>query len=652
MVVKRQKKKSPLIIGTLMSITSYATLRVMSLAEQNGKLEIGHFMEVANTIYKLNTPLILNQKTLYPALIVCVFTLMCYMVYQDKFKKNIQEDTYGSAEWGEPKELKPLQDPVFEQNKILTATEFTAQDMKLSQRSRNLVLIGRPSTGKSRYHFKPNILNAVGTIVCTDPKGEILQDCGTSLLNKGYTIKVLNLDKKWISNSYNPFMYIKKVPKDAYAVESLLDTAFENERLADDDVMKLINVIIKNTQSENIKQTSGDPFWEKAEIVFLQSVIYYMLSNYPKEKQNFTTVMELMRLAEPKGDSPSSLDRLFFVWEQKAPNHVGVKQYAHFKVAAGNSKMLSTIILTATARLSMFNISEIAQLTDIDTMELDRIGMPGEAGKIAYFIITKPTDTTFNFIANIMYCQVFSIIDANASDNYGSLATPCELYMDEWAQLGEIPLFLEMLAYVRGLNCGVTVGLQSLSQVKKIYKDNWETLLDCCDYVLFLGSRSKETLEYMSQMLGKKTWYKKSSGQTYSRQRSNSSNWDVVGRELATVDELSRMPKGKCVLLIAGFNPFYSDLYDLKHHPRYEELFEPWDADRTMENKYDHLEHLRMDEDDKAIHEQFHKLGLPFVKFDKELKMQKITSYELNKIEKDIILSTDKNIFELLHITN
>lgn len=301
--------------------------------------------------------------------------------------------------------------------------------------------------GKSRYYFKPNILNATGTIIVTDPKGELLRDCGHSLKKKGYTIKVLNLDEKLASNQYNPFKYIKELK----TFDNILEK--ENYQIQEDDVMTLINTLIANTKSENIESTSGDPFWEKAEMIFLQSLFYYTIRHYKKNHQNFTTILELIRLSNFDESGVSALDQLFDNWAKEEPNAIGVKQYKHFKVAASAPKMMSTIIMVATARLAVFNIKEIANLTNTDNMELERIGMPIDNnssilqkinadsgkkignGKIAYFIITKPSDSTFNFLASIFYTQVFAMIDENAKRCGGSLATPLEIYMDEWAQL-------------------------------------------------------------------------------------------------------------------------------------------------------------------------------------------------------------------------
>lgn len=463
-----------------------------------------------------------------------------------------------------------------------------------------------------------------------------------SLINLGYDIRVLNLVDKSKSDHFNPLMYIKKINK---TIDNSKET---QEWIAEDDVMTLINTIMLNTKSETIESNTGDPFWEKAEMVFLQAIIYYIIFNYEDKEKNFKTVLKLIRLAEPDKEGNSTLSRMFDVWAEKNPENIGVKQWKHFKVSASSPKMMSTIIMTASARLAPFNISEIESMTVDDTMELNRIGGKGDEGKIAYFIINSPNDSTFNFMASILYTQIFSIIDANASKNNGSLSTPVQIYCDEWAQLGVIPRYLENLAYVRGLNCGITTCLQSLSQLKKVYKDNWETALDCSDYVLFLGSRSKETLEYMSSMLGKKSWYKKSSGRTYSKQGSSSYNWDIVGRELAFVDELARMESGYGILLVAGMRPFYSKLYDLTKHPRYNELFESWNEKETIQNKYDHSIERGKDKETKRKQQMFRELGLGFVKVKPEFKARDLTQYEERKFNEDAILLSSKSLTDEL----
>lgn len=462
MIVKKGKKRNIIIILIVMIVASYYALRVSSLIEITGKFEFVYLTEVLDKLYVITTPVIFNSKTITTSLFVGIFSWLIMESIISQNKKNLQEDTYGSAEWENPKLTKKYCDEGLEKNQIFTATEMFSKNMKVSKRNRHLVLVGRPGCGKSRYYFKVNLLNADGeTLIVTDPKGELVRDCGMSLINLGYDIRVLNLVDKSKSDHFNPLMYIKKINK---TIDNSLET---QEWIAEDDVMTLINTIMLNTKSETIESNTGDPFWEKAEMVFLQAIIYYIIFNYEDKDKNFKTVLQLIRLAEPDKEGNSTLSRMFDVWEKKEPDNIGVKQWKHFKVSASSPKMMSTIIMTASARLAPFNISEIEAMTVDDTMELNRIGGKGNEGKIAYFIINSPNDSTFNFIASILYTQIFSIIDANASNNNGSLATPCQIYCDEWAQLGVIPRYLENLAYVRGLNCGITTCLQSLSQLKK-----------------------------------------------------------------------------------------------------------------------------------------------------------------------------------------
>lgn len=655
MLVKRERKTSYVLVGFIVLLASYYALRVYSLVELNGgEFKFQYMNEALDTIYKLNTPLVINSQSILIFFFVGFFVLVIIANYLMAQKRNIQENTYGSSDWESPKNIQKFKDPNFENNIILTSTEMLSKNMKISKRNKNIILIGRPGTGKSRYFFKNNLLNANGeTIIVTDPKAELLRDCGMSLVNKGYDIRVLNLVDKWKSDHFNPLMYIRKVPKTHNLLDvnnglTLKEEIEKNDWIAEDDVMTLINTLMLNTKSETIESNTGDPFWEKAEMVFLQSIMYYVIFNYDDKDKNFKTILELIRLAEPDKEGKSELGKLFDVWERKDPDNIGIKQWHHFKVSASSPKMMSTIIMTASARLAPFNIAEIEDMTVDDTMDLSRIGLKGDEGKIAIFIITSPNNQTFNFLANIMYSQIFSIIDYNASKNNGSLPAGCQLYMDEWSQLGVIPRFLEMLAYVRGLNVGVVTGLQSLGQLKKPYKENWETALDCSDVILFLGSRSKETLEYMQNMLGKKTWYKRSSGRTYSKQGSSSTNWDIVGRELAQVDEISRMKEGTCILLVSGLRPFASKLFDLTKHPRYSELFEPWNADATKQNFYDHSKQRNLNKELKSQQRMMNELGLSFAKVV-PFKMRDLTEYEINQMGNDILLSNKTITDDLLN---
>lgn len=652
MQIKREKKSSILIPVIIFAIVFYIAIRIMTQVELNGgRFELEVINNVLDTIYKINTPLSLTQKNLGISGAAALFALMVYETYRTSYKKNIQENTYGSAEWQSPSTLKNKKEKNIEDNIILTSTEQISKNMKVSHLNRHICIVGRPGTGKSKFFLEPNILNATGSFVATDPKGELLRDCGYALKQKGYDIRVLNLEHKEKSNHYNPFLYIRKVYKTISDddIEKIGDSSAQESHLKEDDVMILINVIMANTKSEQIQNQTGDPFWEKAEILFLQAIFYYILEEYKDEplQQNFKTVMRLLRLAVPNQKGESMLDMLFNRFEDEyGSEHIAVKQWKHFKVASASQKMMSTIVMTATARLGCFNIKEIEELVSTDNMELDRIGMPideeelkivnsrtpkkSKNGKVAYFIRTKPSDNTFNFIATIMYTQIFQIIDDNAERCGGVLATPFDMYMDEFAQLGEIPLFVEELAYVRGLNCGIAIFLQSLSQLKKYYEKTWETILDCCDITMLLGSNSKETLEYFVTLLGKKTWYKKSSGRTFSRQGSSSHNWDVVGRELATIEELKNLGFGNCVLFITNIGAFYSKLYDIKKHPYYPLMYDSWNP---KQKQYYYSHNGNKEEDTNSVVGIMKELGFENCEEIPSPEIEELTDEELKNID-------------------
>lgn len=562
-IVKHREPVNYPLIAVLIALAAYGGFRVGGVIESDAGLEA-----IASPAFLISPKyLVVDGMTLISALFCGFLAAGALFVYEEHKYMTLRHDIYGSAEWGTPEDARPRRagdGSMPEHNVLMTNTEWFERK---NGANRNTILLGRPGTGKSRYFFKPNILNAEGTIVITDPKGEILRDCGHSLVDKGYTIKALNIEEKYKSNHYNPFAYIKRKSPPPGSPPGTKGEIME------DDVMSLIDCIFKNTKGD-MDSTSGDPFWEKAEMIFLQALFYYVLlsGKYDYEHQNFAAVLELIEMATPDENGHSALADKFDAWEKEDPNNIGIHQWKLFMNSAGSPKTMATIVLTASARLGPLNLKEVADLVSDDDMELDRMGKAGDEGKIAYFIITNPGDSAFNFIASIFYSQVFKVIDYNAKQNSGSCATPVDLYMDEWAQLGTIPRFVEQLAYVRGLNVGIVVGLQSLDQLKKKEKDAWQTALDCCDYTLFLGSMSKETLEYISSMLGKQTFDK--ANVTISK--SGSTSYDTVGRELATVDELRQMPKGKCILLASGLPPFYSDVFDLEKHPDYHELYEPW----------------------------------------------------------------------------
>ncbi len=614
MIVKNFKKSSVLINVLLFIFVTYFVMRVCTLMNDNqGKITLEILDMALNNLYKIWLPFNLTKENILASVGCGIFSVMLLETYYLTDKKNMQNEAMGSAQWSDGKEFKKIQDKNFYNNYILTSQAIISRNMAVSKLSRNIIMIGAPGRGKSRYVFKPNLLNSNGnTIICTDPKGELLRDCGNALKEQGYDIKVLNIDEKWKSNHYNPLNYIKKLPIDAIDVKTIerarmegkddekLDEDTFNERInhviQEDDVMSLVNTLFANTKGD-IDTTQGDPFWEHLANLYVQALIYIALW-YKKvfgQACNFQIILYYISKTKLDEDGNiTEIDNIVNKIREEEPDYIGINQWDLFKKSATTPKTLTTVTLEAVARLNSFNVKEVKNLTSDDDMELNRIGKGGDEGKIAYFIITNPNDNTFNYLANMFYSQIFNIIDKNAKENDGSLAVPTDLYMDEWYQLGEIPRFLEILAYIRGLNCGVLIGVQSVGQLEGRYKDNWETVFDCCDHILFLGSKSKKTLDYMSAIMGKQTLYKYTTGKTRSKQNSNSKNWDIYGRELATIDELGRMKKGYAILLSGEYLPLYSKLYDLNKHPRYDLIFEPWDKGNPVNDakRYNHQQEM------------------------------------------------------------
>lgn len=614
MIVKNFKKSSVLINILLFIFVTYFVMRVCTLMNDNqGKITLEILDMALNNLYKIWLPFNLTKENILASVGCGIFSVMLLETYYLTDKKNMQNEAMGSAQWSDGKEFKKIQDKNFYNNYILTSQAIISRNMAVSKLSRNIIMIGAPGRGKSRYVFKPNLLNSNGnTIICTDPKGELLRDCGNALKEQGYDIKVLNIDEKWKSNHYNPLNYIKKLPIDAIDVKTIerarmegkddekLDEDTFNERInhviQEDDVMSLVNTLFANTKGD-IDTTQGDPFWEHLANLYVQALIYIALW-YKKvfgQACNFQIILYYISKTKLDEDGNiTEIDNLVNKIREEEPDYIGINQWDLFKKSATTPKTLTTVTLEAVARLNSFNVKEVKNLTSDDDMELNRIGKGGDEGKIAYFIITNPNDNTFNYLANMFYSQIFNIIDKNAKENDGSLAVPTDLYMDEWYQLGEIPRFLEILAYIRGLNCGVLIGVQSVGQLEGRYKDNWETVFDCCDHILYLGSKSKKTLDYLSAIMGKQTLYKYTTGKTRSKQNSNSKNWDIYGRELATIDELGRMKKGYAILLSGEYLPLYSKLYDLNKHPRYDLIFEPWDKGNPVNDakRYNHQQEM------------------------------------------------------------
>lgn len=456
---------------------------------------------------------------------------------------------HGSAGWGDSADIKPYMDKQNpDQNILLTATEGLNIDTRKTQRNNNVLVIGGSGSGKTRFYVKPNLMQLHTSYVITDPKGEILKSSGKLLADNGYKIKVFNLINMQESNKYNPFDYIRD----------------------EKDILKLINNLITNTTSPQAR--TGEDFWLKAEINVLQALFSYVhFEGFPEER-NIGTVMEMIRLAEVREEDEmykSPLDILFEDLEVENPNHFACKQYKIFKLSAG--KTAKSILISLGVRLSAFYIEELADLLSQDELELDMIG----SEKTALFIILPDSDKTFNFVAAIMYQQLFDVLFYEADNVYnGRLPYHVRFLLDEFPNIGQIPQFETYIATMRSREVSANIILQNMTQLKSIYKDTWETIIGNCDSLLFLGGNEQSTLEYLSKRCGKTTIDQRNINESRGQTGSYSMNHQVMGRDLITPDEIGRLPTDQCLLFLRGEKPFKSRKVNLLQHPRYPHLAE------------------------------------------------------------------------------
>ncbi|MBQ3496868.1 MAG: type IV secretory system conjugative DNA transfer family protein, partial [Oscillospiraceae bacterium] len=422
----------------------------------------------------------------------------------------------------------------------------------------NVLILGGSGSGKTRGYCMPNILQAHSSWVITDPKGELLEKAGYFLKEiKGYKLRVLNLDNKARSDGYNPFAYIHP-EREGY----------------EERVLTLIETIISNTNGgdEGAKH-SGEPFWEQAEKQFLQSLFFFTCDGFVPEERNMNTVLHLLGMLEISEDGDnydSDLDYFARIFEERyGSDNIGLKQYKMFRSKA-KGKTASSIVMMAVARLAPFQIAEMQRILSYDSMELDRVGEE----KTALFVVVPPTDTTFNFCAGMLFSQLFQELQYCATQVHKHdgqrLPVPVRFLLDEFANTCKIPNFTKILAYARSFGIGIVVILQSLEQIKAMYKDEWGVIVDNCNSLLCLGSITHtDTLEYLSKLLGKGTFDKRTTGKSTGRSGSSSQNFDVIGRELMTADEIRKLPKSDCLLIVSGRRPFYSKKYDYTQHPNY-----------------------------------------------------------------------------------
>lgn len=467
---------------------------------------------------------------------------------------------YGSARWGTPADIAPYMDKDFFNNIPMTQTERITMSSRPKQpkyaRNKNILVIGGSGSGKTRFFCKPSLLQAHSSYVCTDPKGTLLPEIGSFLEKKKYRIKCLNLINFKKSMRYNPLAYIR----------------------SEKDILKLVNALIMNTKGEGEK--SSEDFWVKAERLYYSALIGYIWYEAPEEERNFITLLDLINASEAREDDEtyqSPVDILFQQLEKKEPDHFAVKQYRKFKMAAG--KTLKSILISCGARLAPFDIKELRDLMETDELELDTLG----DSKTALFVIISDTDSTFNFVAALMYSQLFNLLCDKADDFYGGrLPVHVRLILDEFANIGQIPNFDKLIATIRSREISASIILQSQSQLKTIYKDAADTIVGNCDSTLFLGGKEKSTLKEISELLGKETIDSYNQSENRGAQTSHGLNYQKLGKELMTQDELAVMDGGKCIFMLRGVRPFLSEKYDLTKHPNYR-----YTADADPKNVFD-----------------------------------------------------------------
>ena len=473
-----------------------------------------------------------------------------------KYRHNIE---YGAARWGSAEDIRPYIDPKFQNNIILTQTERLTMNSRpknaKTARNKNVLIVGGSGSGKTRFFVKPSIMQLHSSYVVTDPKGQLVLETGRLLERAGYKISVLNTINFKKSMHYNPFSYIH----------------------SEKDILKLVTCLIANTTGSGQK---GDEFWTNAEKLLYMALIGYIHYAAPEEEQNFGTMLEMLNSMEVREDDEefkNPVDCLFDELKAKDPEHFAVRQYAKYKLAAG--KTAKSILVSCGARLAPFDIAELREVTSRDELALDTLG----DRKTALFLIMSDTDSTFNFLISMVYTQLFNLLCEKADDVYGGrLPVHVRCLIDECANIGQIPNLEKLMATIRSREISACLVLQAQSQLKALYKDNADTIIGNCDSRLFLGGSEPSTLKELSQSLGKETIDTYNTGESRGRETSHSLNYQKLGRELMSVDDLATLDGGKCILQVRGLRPFLSDKYDITKHPNYKYL-----SDADPKNTFD-----------------------------------------------------------------
>ena len=487
-----------------------------------------------------------------------------------KYRKNIE---YGSARWGTREDIAPFMDPVFENNVILTQTESLMMSNRPKEaknaRNKNVLVIGGSGSGKTRFFLKPNLMQMHSSYVVTDPKGSVVCEVGKLLERNNYKIKIFNTINFKKSMHYNPFAYIH----------------------SEKDILKLVTTLITNTKGDG---KSGDEFWTKAETLLYCALIGYIHYEAPPEEQNFTTLLEFINAMEVREDDEeykNPVDRMFEELEAREPNHFAVRQYKKYSLAAG--KTAKSILVSCGARLAPFDIAELREITMYDELELDTLGdkifvNPNNKKdtrfyKTALFLIMSDTDSTFNFLISMIYTQLFNLLCEKADDVYGGrLPVHVRCLIDEAANIGQIPNLEKLVATIRSREISACLVLQAQSQLKALYKDNADTIIGNMDSRIFLGGSEPTTLKELNQSLGKETIDTFNTGESRGREVSHSLNYQKLGKDLATIDELAVLDGGKCILQLRGVRPFMSNKFDITKHPNYKYL-----SDADPRNNFD-----------------------------------------------------------------
>lgn len=532
---------------------------IHNINQQNGDFLDKIFNGFANLEFIEWLPFFSIDDILYSLIATIILKVIVDMQFKNrkKFRHGME---YGSARWGNFNDIKPYVDKNYQNNILFTETEKLTMNSRPSNpkyaRNKNVLVIGGSGSGKTRFYVKPNLMQMHSSYVVTDPKGTVVLECGKMLENNGYDIKILNTINFKKSMKYNPFAYIR----------------------SEKDILKLVNAIIANTKGDGEK--SGEDFWVKAERLYYTALIGYIYYEAPKEEKNINTLLKMIDASEVREDDETfknAIDILFEELEKKSPEHFAVKQYKKYKLAAG--KTAKSILISCGARLAPFDIEELRDLMSEDELELDKLGDK----KTALFVIISDTDDTFNFVVSIMYTQMFNLLCDKADDEYGGkLPIHVRCLLDEFANIGLIPKFEKLIATIRSREISASIILQAQSQLKAIYKDNADTIVGNCDSTLFLGGKEKTTLKELSEVLGKETIDMYNTSETRSNQKSFGLNYQKIGKDLMSQDELSIMDGGKCIFQLRGVRPFFSDKFDITKHKNYK-LLEDYDKKNVFD---------------------------------------------------------------------